>query len=581
MEIAMADAKNPNPLVRTVRNCCSALGATFVLSLFINASMLVSPLYSMQLYDRVLTSRNAGTLLMLTVIVVAFLALYGLLEYARSGVLVRTADYFETSLRRPLFETMMKAEISPRHRPGQQVISDAELLRESIAGGIASTLCDVPWVPFYIALCFLLHPLLGTVALVGCILLIIHAVVATYMTDADHKANARLTSEAHGLAAHALKNGEVVRGLGMGDIVLDRWCGMQTAAQMAAMAEHEKNASLQAFAKFLRLAIQTALMCTGALLAIEGLVSPGAMLAANVVMARALAPVEMVIAHWKKLSACRAAYGRLRQMFDTFPQGEAPAALPAPSGHIEVENAVVHPPFTQRPSVKYVSFSLNPGECVALLGPSGSGKSSLARALAGVWPLSDGTIRIDGATYAQWDADRLGKHIGYLPQDVSLFPGTIAENIARLGAGDPRALIAAATSAGVHEAILRLPQGYETRIGDAGTMLSGGMRQRIGLARALYGDPRLVILDEPNSNLDDEGERALGEAILRLKAENRTVLVVTHRPAALAVADRVMIMSLGQMVANGPRDEILARLSGARTVSQPVAQMVVGRAANA
>jgi len=551
-----------DPLTMTIRNCGAALGATFVLSLFINVSMLVSPLYSMQVYDRVLTSRNLGTLTLLTVIVVAFLALYGLLEYARSGVLVRTALYFETALRRPLFETMLRAELSPRNRPGQQIIRDAEMLRESIAGGIASVLCDLPWMPVYIMLCFVIHPLLGSIALAGAGMLIAIALVTNLVTNADLQATTKLTNEAHGIAASALRNGEVVRGLGMGDIVLDRWCGAQSEAQAAAGAAHEKNASMQALTKFTRLAIQTALLCAGALLAIEGMVSPGAMLASSVVMARALAPVEQLIAQWKRLIACRAAYGRLRQMFEAHPAAPAPAELPVPTGRIEVENAVVWPPLSQRPAVKYVSFSLQPGECVAVLGASGSGKSSLARALAGVWPLADGSIRIDGATYAQWDANKLGKHIGYLPQDVDLFGGTIAENIARLDGGNQQAVVAAARAAGVHEAILRLPKGYDTRLGEGEIALSGGMRQRIGLARALYGSPSLIVLDEPNSNLDDEGERALAAAIEKLKADRRTIVIVTHRPAALGSADRVMIMSLGQIVAIGPRDELLAKTRG-------------------
>jgi ATP-binding cassette subfamily C protein/ATP-binding cassette subfamily C protein EexD len=553
-----------NPLTAAVRSCRPALVATFILSMFINASMLVSPLYSMQVYDRVLSSRNLGTLVLLTIIVVAFLALYGLLEYARSGVLVRTALYFETALRRPLFDTMLKAELSPRNRPGQQIIRDAELLRESIAGGTATILCDLPWMPVYVVLCFVLHPVLGFIALIGAAALLGIAFLTNVMTNANVQENVKLVNEANGLAASALRNGEVVRGLGMGDVVLDRWCGVQVAAQTAAAAAHETGATMQAITKFVRVAIQTALLCAGALLAIEGMISPGAMLAASIVMGRALAPVEQIISQWKRLGACRDAYRRLRQMFEAHPQAAATIDLPAPSGCIEVENAVVFPPLSQRAAVKYVSFSLQPGECVAVLGASGSGKSSLARALAGVWPLADGTIRIDGAAYAQWDTNRLGKHIGYLPQDVDLFAGTIAENIARLDASNQAAVIAAAQAAGVHEAVLRLPKGYETKIGEGGIALSGGMRQRIGLARALYGNPRLIVLDEPNSNLDEEGERALARAIDQLKADKRTVVIVTHRPAALAGADRVMIMSLGQLVAAGPRDEVLSKMRGNR-----------------
>jgi ABC-type protease/lipase transport system fused ATPase/permease subunit len=539
-----------NPLRATIRSCRSALGATFILSLFINASMLVSPIYSMQVYDRVLTSRNMGTLALLTVIVVAFLALYGLLEYARSGVLVRTALYFESALRRPLFETMLKAELSPRNRPGQQIIRDAELLRESIAGGIASALCDLPWMPVYILLCFVLHPLLGFVALIGAATLITIALITNLSTAANAQETAKLNSEAHGIAASALRNGEVVRGLGMGDIVLDSGGSAREerhhagADQVRPPRDPDRAAVRGSVAgdRRYRLARRHA-----RLLGRDG-ASAGASRAAHL-------PVE-------KLVACRAAYVRLQQVFEMHPLAAAPAELPPPNGCIEVESAVVWPPLSQRPVVKYVSFSLQPGECVAVLGASGSGKSSLARALAGVWPLADGSIRIDGASYAQWDANKLGKHIGYLPQDVDLFTGSIAENIARLDCGNQQAVVAAAQLAGVHEAILRLPKGYDTRIGDGEVALSGGMRQRIGLARALYGNPRLIVLDEPNSNLDEEGERALAGAIEKLKVDRRTVVVITHRPAALVNADRVMIMSLGQIVAIGPRDELLAKARG-------------------
>ena len=320
-----------NPLVATIRSCRPALVATFILSLFINASMLVSPLYSMQVYDRVLSSRNLGTLTLLTVIVVAFLALYGLLEYARSGVLVRTALHFESVLRRPLFDTMLKAELSPRNRPGQQIIRDADLLRESIAGGVATTLCDLPWIPAYIGLCFLLHPLMGVIALTGAAVLLAIAFITNVITSANVQESAKLANEAHGIAALALRNGEVVRGLGMGDVVLDRWCGVQSAAQAAAMAAHEKSAKMQAITKFARMAIQTALLCAGALLAVDGMISPGAMLAASVVMARALAPVEQLISQWKRLTSCRAAYQRLHQMFAAHPQAPALVELPIPT----------------------------------------------------------------------------------------------------------------------------------------------------------------------------------------------------------------------------------------------------------
>jgi PrtD family type I secretion system ABC transporter len=554
--------KVQSPLSLAVRACFPALGSTFILSLFINMALLVSPLYSMQVYDRVLTSRNLGTLLMLTLIVAAFLALYGVLEYARSGVLVRAGVAFESKLRRPLFDTMMRAELAPRHRMGQQVIRDADLLRESISSGLATTLCDLPWVPVFVVLCFLLHPLLGVVALGGAFISFTLALLTDWVTKPGVEQSARLTNEAHKFAAMALRNGEAVRGLGMGDIVADRWAGQQSSAIAAHAMTSERGAILHAISKFSRMAVQTALLCVGAWLAVENMISAGAMMAASIVMGRALAPVEQIVGQWKRIIACRAAYRRLDDLFTALPATAAPTALPAPMGKIEVEGAVVVPPSATKPAVRGVSFALEAGDVLAVVGSSSSGKSSLARAMAGVWPVYQGVIRIDGAAYTQWDANKLGKYIGYLPQDVDLFHGTVAENIARLGLVDDELVVEAAKQAGAHEAILKLPNGYDTPIGEGGTALSGGMRQRIGLARALYGDPRLIILDEPNANLDEEGERALAKALQTMKAAKRTVIMITHRPSILSNVDKVMVMTFGQVLAFGPRDEVIAKMRG-------------------
>ena len=316
--------------------------------------------------------------------------------------------------------------------------------------------------------------------------------------------------------------------------------------------------------KFVRVLVQTALLCAGAWLTIEDQLSPGAMLASSIVMGRALAPVEQIVSQWKRIIACRASYAHLHELFSAFPESPVSVDLPDPEGHIEVDNAVVWPPHSQRPAVKYASFTVQAGDCVGIIGASGSGKSSLARALTGVWPLADGTIRIDGATLGQWDPNKLGKHIGYLPQEVDLFSGTVAENIARLGVIDQAKVIAAAKAAGAHDAILRLPKGYETPIGEGGLALAGGMRQRVGLARALYGEPRLIVLDEPNSNLDDDGEKALAQALQGLKQAGRTVIVITHRTEVLSIVDKLLVMSLGQVLVFGDRASVLARVRGNR-----------------
>jgi ATP-binding cassette subfamily C protein/ATP-binding cassette subfamily C protein EexD len=555
-----------SPLGSALRACYPALTATFVLSMFINASMLASPLYSMQIYDRVLTSRNVGTLTMLTLIVGLFLVLYGILEFARAGVLARAGVQFEGTLRHPLFETMMQGEMSPRHRFGQQVIRDAETIRDCISSGTAAIACDLPWTPVFVALCFMQHLYLGIVALIGSVVLFSLALFTEFFTRASVDRTNALANEASKFVAAALRNGEVVRGLGMGDIVLDRWSGAQSAVVEAHSTLVERGAAMHAVTKFARLAVQTSLLCVGAWLAIDRQISPGAMMAASIIMGRALAPVEQVVGQWKRVVAFRSAYRRLEDLFQALPATAALTALPVPEGEIEVENAVVWPPTAGRPSVKGVSFELKAGESIAIVGASASGKSSLARALAGVWPLREGVIRIDGAAYTQWEQTRLGKHIGYLPQDIELFSGTVADNIARLGKVDEAAVIAAARAAGAHDVILRLPNGYDTPIGEGGVALSGGMRQRVGLARALYGNPRLIILDEPNSNLDDEGEKALALALAAMKAARRTVIVVTHRPQILAHVDRIMVMSFGKALVTGQRDEVIAKMRGQKVV---------------
>jgi ATP-binding cassette subfamily C protein/ATP-binding cassette subfamily C protein EexD len=323
---------------------------------------------------------------------------------------------------------------------------------------------------------------------------------------------------------------------------------------------------MHALTKFIRLAVQISLLGVGAWLAIDRQISPGAMMAASIIMGRALAPVEQAIGQWKRIIAFRSAYKRLQELFHALPSSPAATALPTPRGNIDVENAVVWPTAAGVPSVKGVSFSLKAGESLAIVGASASGKSSLARALTGVWPLREGVIRIDGADYNQWDPNRLGKHIGYLPRDVELFSATVAENIARLGKVDESGVIAAAKVAGAHEVILRLPKGYDTPIGEGGMAFSGGMRQRVGLARALYGDPRLIVLDEPNSNLDQEGERELASAMAAMRAAGQTVVVVTHRQQILAHVDHILVMTFGQALVTGARDEVIAKMRGQRVV---------------
>lgn len=556
-------SKQPlNPFSEALKACRPAFASIAFISIFINLTMLALPLYSIQVSDRVLQSRNAGTLVMLTLIVVVFLALYGFLEYVRAGIQIRASILFDDIIRRSLFDGLMRTDVTGASRIGPQALRDAEMLREAISSGLVSTMFDVPWAPIFVLLCFFLHPLLGLVALSGAIAMFAFTWLSEGITKSSVKFATQLSAEASQFAASALKNGEAVRGLGMGDTISDRWNATQNEVVATQAVTSERVAAINAVSKFVSMLVQAAILGVGAWLAIEQLISPGVMMAASIMMGRALAPVQMVVGQWKRIVMLRGSYTRIQQIMAQIPAHGAGANLPTPVGKLDVHGVVVVPPTGGKPVVKGVSFSAAPGEVIAIIGSSGSGKSSMARALAGVWPLVQGAITLDGKHFQEWDLNRLGKHIGYLPQNVELFSGTIAQNIARLAKVDDKAVIAAAKAAGAHELILRLPKGYDTQIGESGSALSGGTRQRVGLARALYGDPRLIILDEPNANLDDEGDRALHRAVVEMKKAGRTVIVITHRPQMLSVVDKILVMSFGLTLAFGPRDAVMQSLRG-------------------
>lgn len=548
------------PLSRAIAACMPAFASIAFISVFINLTMLAMPLYSMQISDRVMQSRNGGTLVMLTIIVVVFLALYGFLEYVRAGIQLRGSIMFDDIIRHSLFDGLMRTDVTGASRIGPQALRDAEMLRETISSGLVSTMFDAPWAPIFVLLCFFLHPMLGVVALCGALAMLVFTWLSEGITKSSVRHASQLSAEASQFAASALKNGQAVRGLGMGDTISEKWNATQNEVVATQAVTSERVAAVNAVSKFVSMLVQAALLGVGAWLAIEQLISPGVMMASSIMMGRALSPVQMVVGQWKRIVALRGSYDRLQQIFANLPDQGVTADQPDPIGKLDVQQIVVVPPTGGRPVVKGVSFAAAPGEVIAIIGSSGSGKSSMARALAGVWPLVQGTIRLDGKHFQEWDPNRLGKHIGYLPQNVELFAGTIAQNIARLGKVDDKAVIAAAKAAGAHDLILRLPKGYDTQIGEGGGALSGGTRQRVGLARALYGNPRLIILDEPNANLDDEGDRALHRAILEMKKDGRTVVVVTHKPQMLSVVDKILVISFGLTLAFGPRDAVLQSL---------------------
>jgi PrtD family type I secretion system ABC transporter len=566
-------AQRLKPLYTAIAAYRPVLLAAVVFSMAINLLLFVSPIYMMQIYDRVLSSRSEPTLLMISIIALLVMVIYGLLEYVRSRMLVRVGMDFDTVLSGPLFDAAVTSELSNPQGQAGQAVRDMDTLREFLTGAGLIVLCDVPWAPLFIALGFFMHPLLGTVSLVGAIVIFGLAILNEVMTRQQLKKAGEASNSAAQYVSATLRNKEVIHAMGMRGAIRERWM-IQHRDVMGWQASASDRAGVTlTMTKFMRMALQTAILGVGAWLAIRQEMSPGAMIAASLLMGRALQPVEQAVGQWKFFVAARDSYARLQELFvRSAPQGET-MALPNPKGIVTAEGAFVAPPGATKPTLRNVSFSVSPGEVLAIIGPSGSGKTTLLRALVGVWPILAGAIRIDGSALQHWNSEQLGKHMGYLPQDVELFGGTIAENIARFTSADPDKVVRAAELAGVHGLIQSLPQGYDTILGAGGGTLSGGQRQRIGLARALYDSPAVVILDEPNSNLDSSGEDALAAAIRAIKDAGTTVIVSTHKRNLLAAADKVLLLQDGGQQAFGPRDQVLQQFTGPRVVPAPAQQL--------
>ena len=556
-------SRQPKTALTTAKAACRpALATVFVLSLFINLSMLTLPLFSMQLYDRVLSSGNQNTLLFLALIAALFLVMFGILDYARSGILLRLGLRFEDALKTALFDTLFRLDSNGGAATAQQAMRDAQAMRDTIGSSAVSALFDLPWTPCFVIVCFALHPLLGAVALVGVVVLFALAVANEVLTHKKLAETGEHFAASTAFTGSVFANQDALRSLGMGDTLRQRWLTSQDEASNANAIAGERAAAIQSISKSARFIVQVALLSFGAWLAIERQISPGVMLAASIIMGRALAPVEQVVAQWRRIVGYRQADARLSQLFANAGTAVAATDLGTPKGHIRVERANIPAVRGGRPVVMRADFVLKAGDSLAIVGASGSGKSTLARALVGgATPLS-GAVRIDNATLTQWNINQLGKHIGYVPQDIELLEGTIAENIARFSGASSTAIIAAAKEACVHDAILRLPEGYETKLGYGGVGLSGGMRQRVALARALFANPCLVVLDEPNSSLDEDGERALANSISKMKSAGRTLIVVTHRPQILQHLENLLVMGMGRQIAFGPRNDVISRMRG-------------------
>lgn len=548
-------------------------------SLFINLLMLVPTIYMLQLYGRVMASRSVQTLVMLTLIVLVLFITMGLLENARSRILVRAGNKLDSLLSNRLFDVVFALANRQPGRSTAQPLADLTSLRQFLTGPGPFAFFDAPWMPIYLGVLFLFHPWFGWFAVGAALILVAITIFNERGTKKElGRANA-LSRDSINYVGSSLRNAEVVQAMGMREGIRRRWQEKYWKF-LASQTKASDTAGIWAnLSKTMRVTLQSMILGLGGYLAVINELNPGMMIAGSIIMGRALAPIDMLTNGWRGFVEARAAYSRLDQLLEQFPDQEKPMPLPAPKGAIEVSNLYVTPPQASQPALKGINLVIAPGEVVALIGPSASGKSTLARALLGVWPLLTGKVRIDKADIEHWDSEELGRFVGYLPQDIELFEGTIAENIARFGEADPAKVVATANLAGVHEMILQLPAGYDSLIGPGGVSLSAGQRQRVALARALYGDPVFIVLDEPNSNLDEQGEKALVAAVARIKARGATVLIISHRPGILGVVDKIALLVAGQLQAFGPRDEVLAALKQAQQPVQKPAQLQMAQEA--
>lgn len=555
-------------LRRALRSCRGAFWATAGFSFVINLLMFVQPLYMLQVYDRVLVSRSESTLIFLTIIAAVMLLVMAVLELVRSRVLVRVGAHLDRQLSNRLFQAVFTAP--NRQGVGSQALSDLNTVREFLTGAGFISFCDAPWAPIFLVLAFAIHPWLGVLSVAAMVILMALAILNELSTRETLKDAGKMSMAASHYAQSSLRSAEALMAMGMMPGIAARW-----SRKHGRMLELQAQASDRAgiivgLSKFTRIFVQVCVLGLGAYLAIENLITGGMIIACSIILGRALQPVEMVIGQWKMLINARAAYARLDAVLSAAPKDHVAMALPRPEGRLIVERVITAQPGTNTAILKGVSFGLEPGEVLGVIGPSAAGKSTLARTLLGIWPVASGAVRLDGVDIHQWSREEVGPHLGYLPQDVALFDGTIAENIARFGAVDSLAVIEAAQKAGVHDMILGFPNGYDTMIGEGGHVLSGGQRQRIGLARAVYGRPAFVLLDEPNSNLDSLGEEALMGAIHWMRSEKTTVVVISHRMNILTGVDKIMLLTDGQVAQFGPRDQVMSQLT--RPVPPPQRQ---------
>lgn len=556
-----SSVKQPNnEIAQTLTSFKGAFKTVGIFSAIINLIMLAPSLYMLQVYDRVLASRNETTLLMLTVMMLGAYLFMSALEFVRSFVLIRLGARLDMKLNKRIYTAAFEQNLKRAGGNAGQALQDLANIRQFLTGNGLFAFFDAPWFPIYLLVIFLFDPHLGLFALAGTIVLVALAYINEVVSKKPLAEASSMSVAASNLATNNLRNAEVIEAMGMLPNLMNRWFKLHSRFIQLQAEASEKAGIIGAVTKFARISMQSLILGYGALLVLEGKITPGMMIVASILMGRVLSPVEQLIGVWKNWSSTRSAYLRLTELLSTNPPRKVGMALPKPVGQVSLDAVTAVPPGASEPAIKRLTFALSAGDVLGVIGPSGAGKSTLARLLVGVWPAAAGTVRLDGADVYLWNKDELGPNIGYLPQDIELFAGTISENIARFGKVDPEKVVLAAKRAGVHEMILHRPQGYDTLLGDGGAGLSGGQKQRLGLARAMYDDPSLIVLDEPNSNLDEVGEKALLAAITDLRQRGKTIVMITHRPSAIGVTNKLLLLREGVAQLFGNTADVLAEI---------------------
>lgn len=561
---SVAGKAKRTPVRETLSSMKKAWFGVGLLSLFVNILMLTGPLYMLQVYDRVITSQSMSTLAVLSILMVVMYGFMGLMDFLRSRILVRIGNYVESELSAPIFKSWLSQGVRGQGTAGQQPLQNLAVLKRFLTGPAPTTFFDIPWTPIYIGVIFMIDWTLGVFAIIGALIVLCIAIVAELRTRNKETASQNARSQSQVFTQKVYSNSEAVLSMGMVGDMTEKWSRIKNAGNASDLSASDISGGATAISKAFRMFLQSAILGLGAALAVQQIVSPGAMIAGSIILGRALAPIQMVIGQWRNYIQTKSAYRNLNQFLEALPEAVDKVSLPTPSGKLSVQQLSAGPPGAKKATLKGLNFELLPGDGLCVLGHSGSGKSSLARLLVGIWMPQMGSVRLDGATLDQWENAELGKHVGYLPQTVELFDGTVGDNISRFRPNvSSEAIIRAAQIAGIHDFILSMPDGYSTKLGTGGVVLSVGQVQRVALARALFGDPCLVVLDEPNSNLDAQGDKALNAAIQYMRSQNKTVIIISHRPTAMAAVNKVLVLKQGQQEKFGLRDDVL-------NINQPV-----------